>query len=142
MTNPNPTRGQLERMIGQRLQALYRDRTGHRPEKVTCQFFDEKLTIVLEQIVTPLEQFFLDSGRQELAQQIRSELESSLRTEILKLIEEITETNVSCLLSKADLKCNCSGIIAVLVGTPMVRDPASIPKIRRERSPDQMPDQP
>jgi uncharacterized protein YbcI len=137
MTNPNPTRGQLERTVGQRLQALYRDRTGHRPEKVTCQFFDEKLTIVLEQIVTPLEQFFLESDRKEFAQQIRSELESSLRTEIIQLIEETTETNVSCLLSETNLKCNCSGLIAVLEGAPSVRDPASIPKIRRERVPEQ-----
>lgn len=136
MVNINPTRGQVERTLGQRLQALYRDRTGYRPERVTCQFFDEKLAIVLEQIVTPLEKFFLESKHQNFAQQIRSELESALRTEIIQLIEEITEKKVLCLLSNTDLGCNCSGLIAVLENIPLVRDPASIPKVRRERSSD------
>lgn len=137
MSNSNPTRGQLERTLGQRLQALYRDRIGQRPERVTCQFFDEKVAIVLEQIVTPLERFFLESNHQNFAQQIRSEIESTLKAEIIELIEEIAETTVICLLTDTKLDCNCSGIIAVLQKIPSVRDPGSIPKLRRERPPEQ-----
>ncbi|MGB7059992.1 MAG: Na-translocating system protein MpsC family protein, partial [Geitlerinemataceae cyanobacterium] len=42
------TRGQVERTISQRIQALYRDRIGHQPSKVTCELFEDKLTIILE----------------------------------------------------------------------------------------------
>jgi uncharacterized protein YbcI len=44
-----PTRGQLERALGQRIQTLFRDRVGQRPSRAVCQMFDESLTIVLEE---------------------------------------------------------------------------------------------
>ncbi len=133
MQSSNPTRGQTERALGQRLQALYRDRTGQRPEKVTCQFFDEKLAIVLEQILTPAEQFLIQSNHQDLAKQFRSTLESTLRPEIIALIEELAEAPVLNVLSDTDLKTGCSAIVAILKDIPSVRDPESIPKVKREK---------
>lgn len=144
MTNENPTRGQIERTIGQKLQALYRERTGQRPEKVTCQFFDEKLAIVLEQISTPAERFLLDSGRQEIAEMFRSELEDQMRAETIALIEEVATIQVVEVLNSTNLKVGISALIAVLKEPPSVRDPESIPKIKRrngtERSTDEMPE--
>lgn len=129
----NPTRGQIERSLGQRLQALYRERTGQRPEKVTCQFFDEKLAIVLEQILTPAERYLLESGRQEFAQQFRCELEAMLKSEIIALVEEIAEVRIAYLLTDTDINSGCSGMIAILKEIPTVRDPETIPKIKREK---------
>lgn len=144
MTNENPTRGQIERTIGQRLQALYRERTGQRPEKVTCQFFDEKLAIVLEQISTPAERFLVNSGRQEVAEMFRAELEEGMKAEIIALIEEIGSTSVVQLLNRTSLETGFSGLIAILKEPPSVRDPESIPKAKRrngtERSQDEIPE--
>lgn len=142
MTNDNPTRGQIERTIGQRLQALYRERTGQRPEKVTCQFFDEKLAIVLEQISTPAERFLIESGRSEVAEKFRAELENRMKAEIIALIEEIGSTSVVQLLNSTNLETGFSGLIAILREPPSVRDPESIPKSKRrngtERSQDEI----
>ncbi|MBE9009108.1 DUF2294 domain-containing protein [Pseudanabaenaceae cyanobacterium LEGE 13415] len=142
MTNDNPTRGQIERTIGQRLQALYRERTGQRPEKVTCQFFDEKLAIVLEQISTPAERFLVETGRQEVAEKFRAELEAGMKAEVISLIEEIGSTSVVQLLNSTNLETGFSGLIAILKEPPSVRDPESIPKIKRrngtERSQDEI----
>ncbi|MBW4440303.1 MAG: DUF2294 domain-containing protein [Plectolyngbya sp. WJT66-NPBG17] len=144
MTNDNPTRGQIERTIGQRLQALYRERTGQRPERVICQFFDEKLAIVLEQVSTPAERFLLDSGRKEVAEKFRDELENSMKAEVIALIEEVGMTSVAQLLSRTNLESGFSGLIAILKDPPSVRDPETIPKAKRrngtERSPDEIPE--
>lgn len=136
MTNENPTRGQIERTIGQKLQALYRERTGQRPEKVTCQFFDEKLAIVLEQVSTPAERFLLDSGRQEIAELFRSELEAQMRAETIALIEEIATTQIVEVLGSTNLKIGVSALIAILNEPPSVRDPESIPKSKRRNGAD------
>lgn len=144
MTNENPTRGQIERTIGQRLQALYRERTGQRPEKVTCQFFDEKLAIVLEQISTPAERFLVESGRSEAAEKFRAEIENRMKAEIISLIEEVGSTSVAQLLHSTNLETGFSGLIAILKEPPTVRDPESIPKVKRrngtERSQDEIPE--
>lgn len=131
MPNDNPTRGQIERAIGQRLQALYRERTGQRPERVTCQFFDEKLAIVLEQITTVAERSLIESGRQEVAEKFRAELEDTMTKEIIALVEEIGATSVVQLLSSTHLESGFSGLIAILGEPPTVRDPESIPKAKR-----------
>ncbi len=141
MTNDNPTRGQIERTIGQRLQALFRERTGQRPEKVTCQFFDEKLAIVLEQILTPAERFLLDSGRSEAAEKFRAALEESIKSETIALIEEIATTSVVQLLSSTCLKTGVSGLIAILKEPPSVRDPETIPKSKRRNGADRSSDE-
>lgn len=133
MHSSNPTRGQVERALGQRLQALYRDRTGQRPEKVTCQFFDEKLAIVLEQISTPAEQLLIQSNHLELAQQFRSTLESALHNEIISIVEELAEVPVINVLKDTDLVSGCSALVMVLKDIPSVRDPESIPKVKREK---------
>ncbi|MBD2078767.1 DUF2294 domain-containing protein [Leptolyngbya sp. FACHB-17] len=144
MTNDNPTRGQIERTIGQKLQALYRERTGQRPEKVTCQFFDEKLAIVLEQISTPAECFLIEVGQQEIAQLFRSELENQMKAETIALIEEVAAAAVVDVLSSTNLQAGVSALIAILKEPPSVRDPESIPKSKRrndtERSPEEAPE--
>ncbi|MBD1824929.1 DUF2294 domain-containing protein [Cyanobacteria bacterium FACHB-DQ100] len=144
MTNDNPTRGQIERTIGQKLQALYRERTGQRPEKVTCQFFDEKLAIVLEQISTPAECFLIEVGQQEIAQLFRSELENQMKAETIALIEEVAAAAVVDVLSSTNLQAGVSALIAILKEPPSVRDPESIPKSKRrhdtERSSEEAPE--
>lgn len=144
MANETPTRGQIERTIGQKLQALYRERTGQRPEKVTCQFFDEKLAIVLEQISTPAERFLIEAGQQEIAQLFRSELENQMKAETIALIEEAATATVVDVLSSTNLQAGVSALVAILKEPPSVRDPESIPKVKRrngtERSSEETPE--
>lgn len=98
-----------------------------------CQFFDEKLAVILEQITTPIERFLIEKDQLEFAQELRSKLEYTMRSEVVELIEEIAEISVICLLSDADLTCDCSSFTAILQDIPPVRDPASIPKVKKEK---------
>lgn len=122
MSTQTPTRGQAERSLSQRIQALYRDQLGHQPGKVTCQLFEEKLAIVIEDSVTQPEQLLAEEGRVELAEQVRADLDSAIRPHLKSLIEEILGVAVLDLLSDATLDTGRTGMIVVLETAPDVRD--------------------
>jgi len=126
-----PTRGQLERVLSQRLQALYREQLGHQPSKVTCQLFDEKVAIIVENSITPPEQLLANTGQIELAQQVRADLDKAIQPQLKELIEEVLNVSVLDLLSDATLETGRTGIIAVLEVTPEVRNPEAVPKLKK-----------
>ncbi len=125
MSNQVLTRGQAERNLSQKIQALYRSQLGHQPGKITCQLFDEKLAIIIEDSVTQPEQLLAEEGRIELAEQVRADLDQAIRPQLRMLIEEILEVDVLDLLSDATLATGRTGIIAVLKAPPEFRQPNS-----------------
>lgn len=117
-----PTRGQLERTLSQRIQALYRNQLEHQPSKVTCQVFDEKIAIILEDSITQAEQLLANSGEQELAEKVRDELNEALEPQLRALIEEIVGVAVIDLLTNARLETGRIATIAILAETPQLRN--------------------
>lgn len=134
MAENNPTRGQLERNLSQRIQSFYANQLGHRPTKVTCQLFDAKLAIVIEDSVTLPEQLLINQGQEELAEQVRSGLDEAIEPQLKQLIEEILERKVLDFLSDVTLDTGRGGIIAVLSDTPSVRNPEAIPKVKKSKA--------
>ena len=130
MINNLPTRGQLERNLSQKIQAFYRRHLGHQPSKVTCQLFDSKLAIIIEDSITSAEQILVEEGKNELAEKVRSNLDEAIQPELKQLIESIVEVEVLDILSDATLNTKRTGIIVVLSQTPQVRNPESIPKVK------------
>jgi uncharacterized protein YbcI len=128
MTVSVPTRGQVERSLSQRIQALYRKQLGHRTGKVTCQLFDAKVAIVIEDSITQPEQLLAQEGKEELVEQFRGDLDQAIQPKLKNTIEEILQVQVLDLLSDATLETGRTGIIAVLDKAPSVRNPAAIPK--------------
>jgi uncharacterized protein YbcI len=122
MDTSSPTRGQLERTLSQRIQALYRDQLGHQPSQITCQIFDEKIAIILENAITAPEQLLANSGQEELAEQVRTDLEKALEPQLRAIIEEVVGVSVIDLLSDAKLDTGRTGTIAVLANAPKVRN--------------------
>ncbi|HEY9659655.1 MAG TPA: DUF2294 domain-containing protein, partial [Allocoleopsis sp.] len=112
------TRGQAERTLSQRIQSLYRSQLGHQPGKITCQLFDEKLAIVIENSVTQPEQLLAEEGRLELAEQVREDLDSAIRPHLKLLVENTLGVNVLDLLSDATIETGRTGIIVVLENPP------------------------
>lgn len=133
MTGTDPTRGQLERNLSQRIQSFYANQLGHRPTKVTCQLFDAKLAIVIEDSITQPEQLLIDQGQEKLAEQVRSGLDEAIEPQLKALIEEVLEVNVLDVLSDVTLNTGRGGIIAILSDTPSVRNPETIPKAKKNK---------
>ncbi|MGC1309214.1 MAG: DUF2294 domain-containing protein [Phormidesmis sp.] len=125
------TVGQLEREVSQKVQALYKKHLGHQPSKVSCQIFDSKLAIVLEDSVTQPEQLLVEEGQTELAEQVRSDLNLAMRPQIKELVEQILGVEALDILSDATLKTGRTGIIVILSKTPAVRNPDAIPKVKK-----------
>src|SRR6476469_8309247 len=98
------TRKQIERLLAQRIQALYRTCLEHQPAKVTCQLFDEKLAIVIEGSVTPAEQLLVNNGNAELASKVRFDLYKAFQPHMKALIQEVMGVSVVELLSDATLE--------------------------------------
>ena len=134
--NTQQTAGQLERQVSQKVQAFYRSNLGHQPSRVTCQLFGAKLAIVLENSVTQPEQLLASEGQSELAEQVRSDLDKVLRPQLISLIEATVGVKVLDMMSDSTIETGRMGIIAVLEGTPDVRNPNAIPKVKRNQAGD------
>jgi uncharacterized protein YbcI len=141
MQSPIPTRGQLERELSQRLQSLYRDQLGHQPGKITCQLQDTQLTIIIEDSVTQPEKLLVDDGREQLAEQVRADLDQAIRPHVTTLVEDVLKVPVSDLLSDATLKTGNSGIIVILEKSPETRIPASKRRLPQRSAADDPRDQ-
>lgn len=131
MTTSTPTRGQVERTLAQRIQALYREQLGHQPTKVICQLSDQNVVIVMEGSITAPELLLAHTGRLELAEQVRSDLDDAIQPQLKALIEETLNVTVIEILSDATLETGRTGIIAVLTDTPSIRTPTPNHKGRR-----------
>lgn len=115
------TRGQAERSISQQIQAVYRNQLGHQPGKVTCQIFDAKLAIVIEDAVTSPEQLLAEEGRTDLVAQVRTDLDRAIRPYLKSVIEKTLNVGVLDLMSDSTLETGRTGIIAVLETQPQLR---------------------
>ena len=122
MDSSYPTRGQLERTLSQRIQALYRNQLEHQPSRVTCQLFDEKLAIILEDSITQPEQLLVNNGQTELAEKVRAELDDVLQPQLKELIEEIVGVTVVDILSNAKLETGRTATVVILANPPQVRN--------------------
>lgn len=120
-----PTRGQLERMLSQRIQALYRSQLGHRLSSIDCELLETKIAIILEKSVTQPEQLLAEQGKDELVKELRSEIDEALRPQLKALIEEVVGVSVVDLLSDVTLETERTGMIAILSAAPQIRDAAT-----------------
>jgi uncharacterized protein YbcI len=122
MDSSYPTRGQLERTLSQRIQALYRNQLEHQPSRVTCQLFDEKLAIILEDSITQPEQLLVNNGQTELAEKVRAQLDDVLQPQLKGLIEEVVGVSVVDILSNAKLETGRTATVVILANPPQVRN--------------------
>ena len=129
-----PTRGKLERSLSQGIQALYRSKLGLQTSHAVCHLLDNKLITVIENGVTQPEKLLAQNGQQDLALQVRSQLESALELQLKDLIKEVLGVGVTDLLSDATLETGRTGTIAILESAPKVRDSSSKSKTQPEAS--------
>ena len=122
MDASSPTRGQIERTLSQRIQALYRTQLEHQPSKVTCQVFDEKIAIILEDSITQPEQLLVENGQEELAEKVRAELDEAIQPQLKTLIEEVVGVEVIDILSNAKLETGRTATVVILANPPQVRN--------------------
>jgi uncharacterized protein YbcI len=125
----NPTIGELERKISQRVSSLYNEKLGRRPSQIICHFFDSELVISLEDSITQIEKTLLESGHESLAEHIRTLLDKIIKHQLKIIIEEVINKPIIDLMSNTNLVTGRTGIVVILDQLPEVRNPESIPKV-------------
>lgn len=80
------------------------------------------MIIAIENAISQPEKLLAQNGQEDLALQVRSQLESVLELQLKDLITEILGVEVIDLLSDATLETGRTGTIAILESVPKVRD--------------------
>ena len=115
------TTGQAEREINQRLRSLYKKQLGHKVSDVTCQLFDTKLAIVLENAVTKVEKKLLEDGKETLTAQVHEDLSGAIESHIKEVVESTLDVSVIDVLDDTELSSGRTGMIVVLSESPALR---------------------
>ena len=122
------TAGQVEREITQALNGLYRKELGHQPGKITCQLFETKAVLVIEDALSRPEQLLLSKGDSDVALQAHEELLEVLKGMASRCIAQATKMSVVDILLDSNVETSRMGLIAMLEKAPEVRNPNAIPK--------------
>ena len=125
-----PSCGELERAIGQTLQKAYKEQLGHLPTRVSCHLFADKVSIWIENSLTPVENILPDAKH---AQTVRDAIDRAMQKELSQVIEECLSVSVVTLISGTCYEQSCTSLTALLAKTPAVRNPEKIPKTEANR---------
>jgi uncharacterized protein YbcI len=111
---PSLANDRLSQALSEQIQHLYQTHLGHHPSKITCQSFEGKLAILLEDALTSPEQLLFSQGQAELVRQVRDCLHEILRPRIKTLIQEIMDVPVVDLLTATQLETGRVSFVVVL----------------------------
>ena len=126
-----PTIGELERTIAQNLQRLWREKTGQFPHQAIALFFEKKLVIWLQGILTPLEKTLSSVDDSYNVVLKRRSIDQILRVEVHSYLSKVLpgcQTNT--VLVTSDLEENCTAVIATLDRLPAARNLETVPKTK------------
>lgn len=109
---------QLEHSISQRIMSLYLTHLGHQPNKVSCQLVDKTVTIIVEDSITLPEQLLNNTGQENLAKEVRSNIQKAVEVHLKSAIEEVCATTVIELFSNFTFDTGHTSIVASLATVP------------------------
>lgn len=80
---------------------------------LTCQLFDDKVVLVLENSIPQPVQLLVRQGKKKLIEQVRLNIESAIEEQLKGLIEEILCVEIVDLLVHTNIETSRTGIIAI-----------------------------
>ena len=98
------TQEQLEQKLFECIQEVYLKTLGHQPQQISCKLVDKNLKVIIEDSVTQPEKLLAESGKQELAQQVRTNIHLAFEPYLKSTIEEVISIPVTDLISKSSLE--------------------------------------
>ena len=130
-----PTFGQLERQLSQSIQKLYREELGHSPQKVTCKFFKNQLSIVIEDALTAVEKALIsEEDPNKTIENLNLAINDVIKSKLKTIIEAVLAVEVDDVLFSCNIDTMRAGAIVILSQAPRIYNPQLIPKIRKSKS--------
>lgn len=112
-TAPSPEGEQLAE-ISNMVVAIYADHLGRGPTKARTYATDGVVTCLLEDTLTRAEQTLIQSGRAAAVLEVRNSLQETMRDELVKAMEKLTELRVRAMISGTQLNPDISSQVFVL----------------------------
>jgi uncharacterized protein YbcI len=112
-TSTQPQGEQLA-AISNMVVAIYADYLGRGPTKARTYATDGVVTCLLEDTLTRAEQSLIDSGRESAVLEVRNSLQETMRDELVKAMEKLTESRVRAMISGTQLDPDVTTQVFVL----------------------------
>jgi uncharacterized protein YbcI len=112
-TTKSPQGEQLAE-ISNMVVAVYADYLGRGPTKARTYASDGVVTCLLEDTLTRAEQSLIDSGREAAVLEVRNSLQETMRDELVKAMERLTEFRVKAMISGTQLDPDVTTQVFVL----------------------------
>jgi uncharacterized protein YbcI len=126
MATKTSTQPQGEQLaaISNMVVAIYADYLGRGPTKARTYATDGVVTCLLEDTLTRAEQSLIDSGRESAVLDVRNSLQATMRDELVKAMEKLTESRVRAMISGTQLDPDVTTQVFVLdeAGTGGLRE--------------------
>lgn len=113
-TTTKPPQGEQLAEISNMVVAVYADFLGRGPTKARTYASDGVVTCLLEDTLTRAEQSLIDSGREEAVLEVRNSLQATMREELVKAMERLTEQRVKAMISGTQLDPDVTTQVFVL----------------------------
>ena len=94
--------------------AVYADYLGRGPTKARTYATDGVVTCLLEDTLTRAEQSLIASGREQAVLEVRNSLQATMRDELVKAMERLTEQRVKAMISGTQLDPDVTTQVFVL----------------------------
>lgn len=105
----------VEQTLSERIKSIFYQQLGHKLDEINCNFLDNKLIIVIKEALTQPELLLIKNGHKTIAQNVRNSIEEILRPQLKKIIEEVTDTEITEILFSTYLDVNYVSLIALFV---------------------------
>ena len=112
-TTTSPQGEQLAE-ISNMVVSIYADYLGRGPTKARTFATDGVVTCLLEDTLTRAEQSLIESGREAAVLEVRNSLQETMREELVKAMERLTEHRVKAMISGTQLDPDVSTQVFVL----------------------------
>ena len=113
-TTTKPPQGEQLAEISNVIVSIYADYLGRGPTKARTYANDGVVTCLLEDTLTRAEQSLIESGRDAAVLEVRNNLQETMRDELVKAMERLTENRVRAMISGTQLDPDVTTLVFVL----------------------------
>ena len=126
-----PTFRQLEKLLSQEIQKLYREELKHSPHKVISKFFGNQLVIIIEDALTAVEKTLANKDNEnKIVRSLNLAINGTIKSKLKTTIEAVLAVEIKELLFGSRIETKRTGAIAILSQLPQIRNPRSVLKIK------------
>jgi uncharacterized protein YbcI len=108
------TAGTLNAAIARAVVRVHREQVGRGPTKAQAFFHHNIVVVVMRDVMTQAERSLAETGRRGAVREVRRQLQTTMRPELIAAVEELTGATVDALLSDDQLDPDVSAQVFVM----------------------------